>query len=221
MYLLHSSTFIIFQNTSHESESLHCFVQNIFGASAPSVLFVKPCMCDIRFCGSLCGITYCQVICCMAYVLEMWELHYLTEMSLICNFAAKYNNKSRKRCWKSEWRRIHWHEEWECLYTISCCHKDWTGGEICCHWFCTFVCLIFVPWFAMPKKLTILCVCFTSYEIVSDCRNRKRNAMRNGRRSVLYTARHDVFHMLQTKYEWPRACTWSGSLSHNFNITTL
>jgi hypothetical protein len=168
VYLFHSSTFLTFQNTSYENESLHCFVHNIFGASASSVLLVKHCLCDIRFCGCLCRISYCHIVCCMAYVLKMWELQYLTEISFIYNFTGEYNNKSRKRCWRSEWRRIHWHEEWECLYTISSCHKDWARGEICCHCFscccfCTFVCLIFVPCFRMPKKLMRLCVCFTSY----------------------------------------------------------
>ena len=66
MYMLHSSTFIIFENTSYENELLHCFIQNIYGASAPIVLFVKPCLCDIRFCGNLYGITYCHAVCCMA-----------------------------------------------------------------------------------------------------------------------------------------------------------
>lgn len=169
MYLLQPSTCINFENTSYENELLHCFIQNIFGVSAPSVLFVSPCLCDIRVCGNLYGITYCHAVCCMAYELEMWGLHYLTEISFIYNIAGEYNNKSRKRCWKFEWRRIHWNEEWECLYTISSCHKDWTRGEICCHCFCcccycTFVCLIFIPLFRMPKKHMWLCVCCISYE---------------------------------------------------------
>ena len=41
--------FSIFQNTSYENELLHYFIQIIFGASAPSVLLVEPCLCDIGF----------------------------------------------------------------------------------------------------------------------------------------------------------------------------
>jgi hypothetical protein len=63
----------------------------------------------------------------------IWEICHQTELSFIYNFTGEYSNQSRNRCWRSEWRRIHWLEKWWglCIIIVIISCKNWTQGEFC------------------------------------------------------------------------------------------
>lgn len=68
-------------------------------------------------------------------------------------FAAEYSNQGRRWCRCSEWR-LHSHQVWRGLYTISISHrKGWTWGEPCIQ---MFLCM-FSLYVSLYKTFLILC----------------------------------------------------------------